>query len=695
MRRIDNWAGIPVCFLLGAVEYIRGIIFGTPEIIPEDKTRRILVIKFLGLGSLVQATGMFRLLRKRHPDAKIALLTFKPGGGLAKLFGIFDEVREIRTACLFLFAWDSIKALCWGRFSRFDASYDLEFYSKYSYIVSYLIGAPMRFGYFVRPLRHVKLLTHPVPFNPNRHISQAFLSQLSGGNDDPRAQTLEPPVLSAGACKEAENILTRFGIQNAGCLIAVNINASKLSALRFWPQEYFTEMITRLHKRYDAVFLFVGAVEDRPRIDEFLNRLPGHIRAVNIAGFTNMENLLSLMSRVKLLVSNDSGPLHIAAMIGAPTISFFGAESGRVYGPVGEKHINLDKELYCSPCLNAFNFKEFDCPYGLRCLKEITPDEAFSAAEKLLGAPQTTCPILPHGDIQTGADKSDVSTIRKTNCPICGEKTKETTLPQNDLPLSFCRNCFFAWQNPVPSDKWLKAVYQLDHYSASGGPNSAAELVKRATFARWLAEIEKALPQRGRLLDLGCAGGLMLGEAKASGWEVFGIDISERAVETARRNFGPAVKLGELEEMDFPEGYFDAVTMFDYIEHVRDLNAVFLKLRRILKPGGILALTTPDVDSLSSLLLGGLWPHYKREHIYYFSKQAVSAFAQAQGFRVVKAIPARKTVSLNYLSGQFKIYPQPLFTPLFSALDKIAPSSLKNFPFKVSLGEIFVILSKK
>jgi heptosyltransferase-2 len=98
-----------------------------------------------------------------------------------------------------------------------------------------------------------------------------------------------------------------------------------------------------------------------------------------------LAGLLALLGRVRVLVSNDSGPLHMAALAGIPSVGLFGAESAAVYGPRGDKRINLDRELYCSPCLNVYNFKDFDCPYDLRCMREIVPREVLHAVRRLLG----------------------------------------------------------------------------------------------------------------------------------------------------------------------------------------------------------------------------------------------------------------------------------------------------------------------
>ncbi len=385
MRRLDNEVGVPVCHALGALEWAARRGRKPPPFPEAGRAERILVMKFLGLGSVVQAVPMLRLLRRRNPNARIVFLTFDSCAPFAEILGYFDEVRRIRTSSLLAFAWDSLRAVLWGRRRRFDVSYDLEFFSKYSYIMSYLIDAPVRVGYFIRLLRHVRLLTHPVPFNPSRHVSEIFLAQLDPESREiPRAEW-ETPRLPDEAESEVDRLLRRFGALEDALLIAVNVNSSELSTLRRWPPDHYAELVARLSRRYGAAFLFIGQAEDRRYVQEVVAKLAPEVRLLNLAGLTSLQGLLALFRRVKLVISNDSGPLHLAALMGAPTVSFFGPESGANYGPQGERHANLDKRLYCSPCLNVFNFKEFDCPYGVRCLTEIKPEEAYEAACRLIG----------------------------------------------------------------------------------------------------------------------------------------------------------------------------------------------------------------------------------------------------------------------------------------------------------------------
>ncbi len=143
MRTIDFYLGGATCSLLDIYERIRRIFVRTAT---PTRIRNILVMKYLGMGSILLATPTLRELRKAYPECRIVFLTFEGNARLAERLGVIDEVRSLRTSSFPVFARDVLSTLARLRKERFDLVLDLEFFARFSTMVSYLSGAPLRIG---------------------------------------------------------------------------------------------------------------------------------------------------------------------------------------------------------------------------------------------------------------------------------------------------------------------------------------------------------------------------------------------------------------------------------------------------------------------------------------------------------------------------------------------------------------------
>jgi ADP-heptose:LPS heptosyltransferase len=106
---------------------------------------------------------------------------------------------------------------------------------------------------------------------------------------------------------------------------------------------------------------------------------------VNTAGWYSLRQLAALYSGSELVISCDSGPLHLADLLGVPCIGIYGPETPSFYGVTGPASIRLYKPISCSPCMNLYDARSFRCPYNARCMNEISPADVAGAAETILG----------------------------------------------------------------------------------------------------------------------------------------------------------------------------------------------------------------------------------------------------------------------------------------------------------------------
>lgn len=381
MRTIDRLAGVPLCHLAGSLERLRRIVSKrTIERIP----RVILVTKFFGLGSIVLATPLLKTIKENFPHAKVVFLTFEENRELVERFPVVDVILTVRTSSMSKFLKDALHVLITLTRMRVDVSLDLEFFSKFSTLISSLAGSPVRVGFELPTRWRRRLLTHGVRIDRQKHVTEVFLSQLRVfGISAP--QSCSPTLIVWPADIEAAR--SRVGLDSTrGHFVCVNVNTGEASPDRRWRKTKFSALVRRLADEFPGFhFYFTGNTRERAYVDEVIRLIPDHNgRFKNVAAVLSLGEFLGLLVQSDLLITNDSGPLHLASSAGVPTLSFFGPESPDFYGPLtGERKVFYEHTL-CSPCLNVYQAKEFQCPYDQRCLERIQVDQVFEAAREIL-----------------------------------------------------------------------------------------------------------------------------------------------------------------------------------------------------------------------------------------------------------------------------------------------------------------------
>jgi len=282
-------------------------------------------------------------------------------------------------------------------------------------------------------------------------------------------------------------------------------------------------------------------------------------------------------------------------------------------------------------------------------------------------------------------------------CAVCDSTKIRESFRKQGCDYRQCASCGLIFRYPLPSETELAKIYDCDYYApwrAKDGKESDIRQNKKETFLTWIHWIEEHVSP-GSLLDVGCAMGYFLEVVQESGWQPWGVEISEYSYSTAARLWGERVFHGDLLSAHFAENRFDAVTMFDVIEHQADPRESFKEVHRVLKPGGVLLLSTADTRSLSCQLMGKIWPHFKPEHLYCFSRKNISLALQKSGFTKVQIRRARKVLSLCYVNSYFEAYPILMLTPALKALLALLPASLGQAPFRLGIGEMLVMAQKE
>lgn len=222
-----------------------------------------------------------------------------------------------------------------------------------------------------------------------------------------------------------------------------------------------------------------------------------------------------------------------------------------------------------------------------------------------------------------------------------------------------CRRCGLIYQNPRPTLDEMGAHYLPDYELYAPEP----EAVALSPWLRWAYDYGMAKRRsfvtrhqpRGRLLDVGCATGTFLRGVRAAGdWEVLGVETSPAAAQIARERHGLDVRIGTVEAASFPDQAFDAVTLWDVLEHLHDPAASLLEIRRILRPGGVLVVRVPNGASRDAGWFGQYWAGLEPpRHLYVFTPQTLGRLLTQRGFQILERSSASAAYPTFLLSLRF------------------------------------------
>jgi lipopolysaccharide heptosyltransferase II len=323
--------------------------------------KKILIIRPGGIGDAVLLLPTINALKSALPDAKIDILCEKRNAGI---FGLGDGIREI-------YVYDRDFELLKCVRNRYDAVIDTEQWHRLSAVAAHLTGAPVRIGFATNERR--KLFTHQIPYSHDEYEAFSFLHLLEpltdctpGFHADEPFITMKKPFPS--------HLLPQ--LKKGGDIIAIFPGASV--AERRWGGENFGQVARTLLERGKEIVI-LGSHDDRGDADE-IKKYAGD--SIDLTGKTSLIDVASILKHCRLLITADSGMMHIAVAVGTPTISLFGSGIQKKWAPPGKKHIVLNHQVVCSPC-TRFGYTP-RCKNNIKCLSSIRADEVIKAAATLL-----------------------------------------------------------------------------------------------------------------------------------------------------------------------------------------------------------------------------------------------------------------------------------------------------------------------
>ncbi len=376
LQRVDSALGGVACALLQPLRCL-------PTRASEHPSRKVLAIKFWGLGSLQLLTPAIASLRRKHPFAEITFLTLESNREFAERLGVFDRVLalDVRGVGWARLALRIRRLLVELRGYGYDVVYDFEFFTRFSSIVSLFTGAPRRHGFESEKVWRGSFHTERFQFNRYWHVARNF-RVLAGGENGHNVTAHDTKPLRFDERDEARawEALERAGVPPESSFAVLNPNAGELSLERRWPPSMFIELGQRFASQQDWSIVLIGSKAEHDYTEAIRARI-GTARIANLAGKLSTPELAAVFAQAAVVVTNDSGPMHIAAAMGAPTLGLFGPETPVMYGPIGLRARALYRPPPCSPCINVHNNKVSSCIYGeAQCLVGLSVAEVHEAA---------------------------------------------------------------------------------------------------------------------------------------------------------------------------------------------------------------------------------------------------------------------------------------------------------------------------
>ncbi len=288
-------------------------------------------------------------------------------------------------------------------------------------------------------------------------------------------------------------------------------------------------------------------------------------------------------------------------------------------------------------------------------------------------------------------------------CNYCGADKPELVNQGPDLLLNRqtifrlvrCQQCGLIYQNPQLTLEELPNHYPEEYRPYRLDIQNETKITRRIDaqygLDRRCQQLISHYPAKGKLLDIGCATGLFINAMQIRGWQVKGVELSPYAAEYARQMFGLEVITGTLESAVLPPHSFDMVTMWDVLEHVVDPKETLSEISRILKPGGILALSLPNPDCVEARLFGPYWIGWDRpRHLHLFSTAVLQKYLTDAGFTNMKVESLGGRLGLTLLSAQL-FFTHKRYTP--AAIERWL-AFIYNWPIRVATWPLYRFAEK-
>jgi lipopolysaccharide heptosyltransferase II len=374
VRFLDRHVGVPLCQSLAWVLRRR---HRAPE---RGDPRTILVMRGFGVGNLVLMTPTLLALHQRFPSARIDAITLESNRGFLERLDYVSRVWYLRDDTIAGFLRSLLAAFGPMLRARYDLFIDFEQFARVSALLGLLLMIPRRIGFAMPGKRREEAFTDVVPYPQHLHMMEGFYTLLAPlGMPLPADLAATPVATSAEEDRAVDRVLTDGGIGAADRVAVIHPGTGANFILRRWPEDRFAAVADYLAGEGFRIVL-TGTRGEAEVVERVAARMTRP--ALNTVGRFSLGELLALLRRASLVMSNDTGPTHLAAAQGAPVVGLFGPNTPTLYGPRSPHALAFYLGLPCSPCMSNLNEKGGSGCTDNICMTLMTVEQVVAALSR-------------------------------------------------------------------------------------------------------------------------------------------------------------------------------------------------------------------------------------------------------------------------------------------------------------------------
>ena len=287
----------------------------------------------------------------------------------------------------------------------------------------------------------------------------------------------------------------------------------------------------------------------------------------------------------------------------------------------------------------------------------------------------------------------------QNTCFVCNQPAAKT-IHAKEATMYCCNNCGSQWQWPLQEEKIYEDLYSEKYYKEIWGWSERTDtqvgISKYVTTKKFIKLLHNQ-KKGGKVLDIGCGLGYLLSFLQQDNYayEVYGVELSAFARTTSEKRVGKGRIFENIEQIKKKKIQFDAILMFDSMEHIPNQEKLLKDIDTLLIPNGKVFVIMPAADSFAARIMGKYWIEYKKDHVLFYTKKGLEKQLEKYHFQIKYQKTTWKKVTLAYLASYLSVFRIFGISKILEKIVHILPQPIKNIPVSFPIGQMMVVFEKK